>query len=95
MFIVLFRFSDNKQDAGKLMEKHTKWVKQGFEEDVFLLAGSLLPKAGGGILAYNTSISELQDRVNQDPFVQEKVVSAEIIEIAPSKAHERLDFLIN
>jgi hypothetical protein len=32
--------------------------------------------------------------VNDDPFVAEKLVSAEILEIAPSRADERLNFLL-
>ena len=94
MFIVLLKFSTNQGQAGQFMEGHKKWVKRGFDDGVFLLAGSLEPDLGGGILAHNTSLPDLQSRVNADPFVAEKVVSAEIIEIAPSKADERLQFLL-
>jgi len=50
---------------------------------------------GGGILPHKTSLPELQGRVNDGPFVVEKVVSAEIIEITPSKADDRLQFLFD
>jgi hypothetical protein len=49
---------------------------------------------GGAIVAYNTSLPDLQTRVNADPFVAENVVHAEIVEIAPSKADARLQFLL-
>jgi len=62
---------------------------------VFLLVGGLGPNQGGGIVAYNTSLSDLQDRVNSDPFVAQAVVSAEIIEITPSRADERLKFVVD
>lgn len=94
MFIVLLKFSDNKSLAGQFMERHKEWLKRGFDEGVFVLAGSLQPNLGGGIIAHNTALPDLQKRVNDDPFVVEKVVSAEIIEITPSKADERLDFLL-
>jgi hypothetical protein len=61
---------------------------------VFLLAGSLQPGLGGGVIAHNTSLPDLQGRMNADPFVAEKVVSAEVLEIAPSKADARLNFLL-
>lgn len=93
MFIVLLKFSDNKGQAGQFMEAHKAWLKRGFDEGVFLLAGSLQPNQGGGIVAHNSSLAELQRRVDEDPFVAEKVVSAEILEIAPSRADERLRFL--
>ena len=94
MFVVLLKFSANKGQASQFMESHKRWIKRGFDDGVFLLAGSLQPNLGGGILAHNTSLPDLQSRVNEDPFVAEKVVSAEIIEIEPAKADERLQFLL-
>lgn len=94
MFIVFLRFSDNKAEAGHFMEGHKEWIKRGFDDGVFLLAGSLQPSLGGGIMAHNTSLPDLQSRVNEDPFVAENVVSAEIFEITPSKVDAKLDFLL-
>lgn len=59
------------------------------------MAGSLRPKLGGGILAHDVSLEALQERVNDDPFVSEDIVSATIIEITPSRADRRLEFLID
>jgi uncharacterized protein YciI len=94
MFLVLLRFSDNRTQAGQFMAGHNAWLKRGFDDGVFLLAGSLQPNQGGGILAHNTSLPALQARVNEDPFVAENVVRAEILEIAPARTDPRLDFLL-
>ena len=94
MFVVLLKFSGNKGRAGQFMEGHKEWLKRGFDEGVFLLAGSLQPNSGGGILAHNTSLPDLQSRVKADPFVEKDVVRAEILEIAPSRADERLKFIL-
>ena len=93
MFIVFLRFSGNRDQAGQFMDSHRAWVKRGFDDGVFLLAGSLEPDQGGGILAHNTSLSDLKARVNEDPFVSQDVVRSEILEIEPAKADERLQFL--
>jgi uncharacterized protein YciI len=93
MFIVLLKFSANKAQAGQFMEGHKEWIKRGFDDGVFLLVGSLQPNLGGGIVAHNTSLSGLQSRVSDDPFVAQNIVTAEILEIAPSKADERLKFI--
>jgi uncharacterized protein YciI len=95
MFVVLLKFSDNKANASQFMEGHKEWVKRGFDDGVFLLAGSLQPNLGGGIVAHDTSLPDLQNRVNTDPFVAENVVKAEILEIAPAKADSRLSFLLD
>ena len=76
------------------MEGHKSWLQRGFDDGIFLLAGSLQTNSGGGIVAHNTSLSELQLRVNDDPFVVANVVSAEILEITPSRTDERLKFLL-
>ena len=94
MFIVLLKFSDNKAKASQFMEGHNEWIKRGFDDGVFLLVGSLKPNGGGGVVAHNTSLADLQGRVSTDPFVAENVVAAEILELAPSRADARLDFLI-
>ena len=92
MFVVLLRFAD-KSKAGPLMDSHKAWIKRGFDDGVFLLVGGLQPNLGGGIVAHNTTLADLQSRVTDDPFVAEKVVTAEILEIAPSRADARLAFL--
>jgi uncharacterized protein YciI len=94
MFIVLLKFSRNKGQAGQFMEGHKEWIQRGFDDGVFLLVGSLQPNLGGGIVAHSTSLSDLQSRVKDDPFVAEDVVSAEILDITPSKTDERLNFLL-
>jgi uncharacterized protein YciI len=95
MFVVLLKFSDNKGKANQFMEGHKEWIKRGFDDGVFLLVGSLQPNLGGGIVAHNTSLPDLQRRVNNDPFVVENVVNAEILEITPSKVDPRLKFLLD
>lgn len=94
MFIVLLKFSDNKSQAASFMAGHNEWLKRGFDDGVFLVAGTIQPKQGGCILAHDILREDLTARVNEDPFVIENVVSAEILEVTPSKADERLNFLL-
>jgi uncharacterized protein YciI len=94
MFVVLLKFSSNKGRASQFMEGHKEWIKRGFDDGVFLLVGNLQRNLGGGIVAHGTSLADLQSRVNADPFVAEDVVSAEILELAPSRTDERLKFIL-
>jgi len=95
MFIINLRFSENKANAGDFMEGHNQWIKQGFEDQVFLMVGSLMPGFGGSIIAHGESKEMIEQRVNEDPFVIENVVTAEILEIEPKKTDDRLSFLLN
>lgn len=92
MFIVTLTFAD-KAKAPQFMDGHNAWIKRGFDEGVFLVTGSLQPNAGGAILAHTISRSDLEARVQEDPFVAQGVVSADILEITPGRVDERLAFL--
>ncbi|NZA24853.1 hypothetical protein H0E84_00495 [Luteimonas sp. SJ-92] len=93
MFIVLLKFSTHKARTSQFLQGHNAWLGRGFDDGVFLLAGSLQPGTGGAILAHDTTLSDLRKRVDEDPFVVEDVVRAEIFELSVSKADERLAFL--
>lgn len=95
MFIVLLTFAEHRSRAPELMAGHNAWLKQGFDDGVFMLAGSLQPNQGGAILAHNTDLESLLQRVNDDPFVAAGVVRSEILEITPAKADTRLAFLMD
>lgn len=94
MFAVFLKFSTNKAQAPTFMLAHNTWLKHGFDDGVFLLAGSLQPGLGGAILAHNASRADLERRVSDDPFVAENVVTAEILEITPLRVDERLKFVL-
>lgn len=94
MFVVLLKFSTNKANASQFMDGHNAWLKDGFAKGTFLLAGTIQPKLGGAILAHNATPDQIQALVREDPFVVEGVVTAEIIEITPSKAAPQFEFLL-
>jgi len=56
---------------------------------------SLKPNAGGGIVVHNTSVADLERRVQADPFVEYNVVATQILELAPGRTDERLEFIVN
>lgn len=93
MFMVLLKFTGDRSRAGQLMEGHKRWIERGFADGVFSLVGSLQPNAGGAVMAHGVTLPELRARVEEDPFVAEKIVEAEILEITPSRTDERLAFL--
>lgn len=93
MFLVLLRFTGDRSRASQLMDGHKRWIDRGFADGIFSLVGSLQPNAGGAVLAHGISLPELQARVNEDPFVVENLVNAEILEVTPSRVDDRLAFL--
>ena len=94
MFIVFLKFSGNKSKASDLMEGHKSWIKSGIDSGMFLMVGSLQPNQGGCILSNISEKTSLEDYLRQDPFVIEDVVTAEVLEVTPSMASEKLRFLM-
>ncbi|WP_280301754.1 YciI family protein [Nocardia abscessus] len=93
MFIVLLKFSSSRAEASQHMAGHQQWIDSGFSDGVFLLVGGIKPGVGGAVPAHNISSDELKQRVAEDPFAAD-VVSAEILEITPGQADDRLSFLL-
>lgn len=94
MFIVLLKFSNNKEQAAENMNAHKEWIERGIEEGIFLLVGSLKPQLGGCIIAHHSTRVDLEARLSEDPFVEKDIVTTEIMEISPAQADERLNFLL-
>ena len=94
MFVLLLRFSENKSKAAQFMAEHKAWIEKGIGDGVFLLVGNLEPQQGGAVVGYGVDRVAFEQRVNEDPFVREKVVDAEVIEIKPGKVDPRFDFVL-
>jgi uncharacterized protein YciI len=63
MFIVLLKFSGQKDRAAALMPAHKEWLQRGFDDGVFLLTGSIQPGLGGTIIVHGPSRADLDARL--------------------------------
>lgn len=95
MFIVFLTYTDQKHLAGEFMQRHMEWITSGINDNIFLLAGSVVAGNGGCILAHNISKDRLVQQLKLDPFVEHNVVSADIVELDAKIADKRLQFLMN
>ena len=93
MFVIFLRFAENRHLAGEHMDGHNDWIRQGIADAVFLLAGSVTGGQGGAIIAHGLTRADLETRLQTDPFVAERIVVPEVIEIEPSAVDHRLAFI--
>ncbi|MFT4048934.1 MAG: hypothetical protein QM648_03755 [Solirubrobacterales bacterium] len=93
MFLIKLRFKGSASSTPSQIEGHREWLSAGFDDGVFLLAGSLDGAAGGAVLAHAVGREELDAIVARDPFVSEGIVTAEVTEFTPARTDERLAFL--
>lgn len=90
MYIVFLRFGQNRALAGQWMAEHNSWLAEGFASGDFFLAGSLESSQGGVLIARDMDRESLLERVNQDPFVEHGVVTAEVHGFKPSRLADGL-----
>jgi uncharacterized protein YciI len=95
MHIILLKFGPNRSNAGQWMAEHARWIQQGINDGVFLMAGSLDNAQGGAVLAVNLDSAQVQHRVAQDPFVVHEVVTPEIHTVTPSRMSHGLAALVD
>lgn len=93
MFIIFLKFAENKAAAPEHMAGHNDWLADGFDKGLFVLAGTLEPKSGGCLISPINTAESITDFVMKDPFVKNKVVTPEILEVTPSKVAEQLQFM--
>ena len=87
MQVILLKFGPNKSDAPQHMDGHKAWIKEGLDDGVFHLVGSL-DIGGGFILANEKDKSALEDRLVKDPFVEHDIVSVETYQIDINQTSE-------
>lgn len=93
MFVTFLKFAENRAAAPEFMAAHNDWIAQGFADGAFLCVGSLLPAAGGAIIANGESRADHDARIAADPFVVQGIVTAETYEIDPKRTIAAIDFV--
>jgi hypothetical protein len=57
------------------------------------MAGSVTGGQGGAIIAHGLTRADLETRLQADPFVAERIVVPEVIQIEPGAVDHRLAFV--
>ncbi|MFD0854990.1 hypothetical protein ACFQ07_22305, partial [Actinomadura adrarensis] len=60
MYMILLRFSVNRDKAPERMAGHQDWIRRGMDDGVFLLVGGIRPGQGGAVLAAGPTSEALQ-----------------------------------
>ncbi len=92
MYVVLLRLADGTKVAEQL-GSHRQWLRQGFDDGVFLLTGGIRQAGGGIVLAAGLALDELTARLAEDPFIVHGVVTPEVVELDVTMNDSRLAFL--
>ncbi|MHA6723438.1 YciI family protein [Sphingomonas sp. RS2018] len=81
--IITLTYTAELSAVDALMPAHVDWLRKGFDEGVFLLAGRQVPRVGGVIVSRGTR-DAVEAVAATDPFVTGGVATAAVTEIAIS-----------
>ena len=75
MFVIFLKLAENRQLADAHLAAHHDWIRQGVDDEAFLLVGSLSGGQGGAIIAHGVARADIDKRLEADPFVAERIVA--------------------
>lgn len=81
------------EEVDRHLADHQAWVKQGFDDGVFVLSGGQRPRTGGALIAIGDDVGKIQARVDRDPFVVSGVAAAQLVEVIPFTVDARLAWM--
>lgn len=93
MFIVILTYCKPLSEVDKHVDAHIAWLKQCYDQGIFLLSGRQVPRVGGFILAHGGSRTDLDAVLAKDPFNIAGVAEYSVTEVQPSFGDERLAWL--
>lgn len=87
MFVVTLTYIAPLDTLDALMPAHMKFLKQCYDQKLFLTSGRQVPRTGGVILAVGESKKQIEDLMKTDPFCARGLASFTVTEFLNSQMH--------
>lgn len=94
MFIISLTYQVPLEKVDSFIPEHVNYLDEQYAKGYFILSGRKEPRTGGVILSTINDRHKLNNILAQDPFHREGLASYEVIEIVPTKASDKLEFLM-
>lgn len=94
MFLISLTYQVPLEKIDSFIPKHVDYLNEQYAKGYFILSGRKEPRIGGVIISTISDRDKLNDVLAQDPFYREGLASYEVTEIVPTKASEKLEFLV-
>lgn len=87
MFIVTLTYIAPLEKLDALMSAHMKFLKECYDQNIFLTSGRQVPRTGGIIVAQGKSKDEIVDLMKKDPFCSKGLATFVVTEFLNSQMH--------
>ena len=94
MFLIELTYKVPFAEIEPSMAEHLAFVVKGYASGHFLASGRKVPRNGGLIFCKAAGKAEVEELVQQDPFVYQNLVELRIVEFVTSRAHDGLKGLL-
>lgn len=94
MFIISLTYQVPLDKVDAFIPEHVDYLNEQYAKGHFILSGRKEPRTGGVIITTISDRNKLSEVLAQDPFYREGLASYEVTEIVPTKASEKLEFLL-
>lgn len=92
MFIITLRYTGTVKEVDAHLEAHVAWLQQGVADGWLMLAGRLVPRTGGLLIARGEK-DVIVAKAATDPFIVNGVAEMTVVEVAPGIIAPGLEIL--
>jgi uncharacterized protein YciI len=84
MFIITLTYQQGPEQIDALLADHRAFLREQYDNGVFLMSGRMVPRTGGVIVATADSRADIEAVIELDPFKQAGAASYQITEFVPT-----------
>ncbi|GAB2529431.1 YciI family protein [Rufibacter soli] len=94
MFLIELTYKGPFEEVEPFMAEHLAFVEKGYTSGHFLASGRKVPRTGGLIFCKAASQAEVEELMQDDPFVYQDLVDLRIIEFVASRAGQGMEAML-
>ncbi|AKQ44505.1 GTP cyclohydrolase [Rufibacter radiotolerans] len=91
MFLIELTYKGPFEEVAPFLAEHLAFVEKGYASGHFLASGRKEPRTGGLIFCQAASKAEVEELMQEDPFVYQDLADLRIIEFVASRAEAGLE----
>ena len=84
MFVITLTYSKPTEEIDALLAAHREFLREQYDNGVFLMSGRMVPRTGGIIIASADSRADIEAIVELDPFHLAGAATYTITEFVPT-----------
>ncbi|MFC6999053.1 YciI family protein [Rufibacter roseus] len=94
MFLIELTYKAPFSEIEPFMAEHMAFVEKHYTTGHFLASGRKVPRDGGLIICKATSRAEIEELMQNDPFVYQDLVECRVVEFVTSRAEDGMKGLL-